>query len=89
MPSSFALGQNYPNPFNPATTIAFDVPTAISVRLDVYNALGQIVAELVSGEVGAGRHTVRFDASNLPSGLYMVRMHSGEFVATRKINFIK
>lgn len=89
MPTTFALGQNYPNPFNPTTTIAFDVPSAVTVRLEVYNALGQVVAELVSGEVGAGRHTVRFDASNLPSGLYMVRMHAGEFVATRKINLIK
>lgn len=89
MPTSFALGHNYPNPFNPATTIAFDVPSATTVRLDVYNALGQLVAELVSGEVGAGRHTVRFDATNLPSGLYMVRMHAGEFVAIRKINLIK
>ncbi len=89
MPTSFALGQNFPNPFNPATTIAFDVPSAIAVRLEVYNALGQVVAELVNGEVSAGRHSVRFDASNLPSGLYMVRMHAGEFVATRKINLVK
>jgi hypothetical protein len=89
VPSAFALGQNYPNPFNPATTIMFDVPSNAAVRLEVFNTLGQVVADLVSGEVAAGRHTVRFDASKLPSGLYVVRMQSGEFVAMRKVNLIK
>jgi hypothetical protein len=89
VPASFALGQNYPNPFNPATTIAFDVPATERVQIEVFNALGQVVAELVNGEVPAGRHTVRFEATGLPSGLYMVRMHAGDFLATRKVNLIK
>ena len=89
LPSVFSIGQNYPNPFNPTTNIVFDVPNDSYVRLEVYNALGQRVAELVAGQVMAGRHTARFDASGLPSGLYVARMTSGEFAATRKINLIK
>ncbi|MEK6649371.1 MAG: T9SS type A sorting domain-containing protein, partial [Bacteroidota bacterium] len=89
VPSVFALEQNYPNPFNPTTNIVFDVPNESYVRLEVYNALGQRVAELVAAQVMAGRHTARFDASGLPSGLYVARMTSGEFAATRKVNLIK
>ncbi len=89
VPSVFALGHNYPNPFNPSTSISFDVPSTANVRIEVYNTLGQLVAELLNGEVTPGRHTVSFDASGLPSGLYMVRMQSGEFMATRKMNLVK
>jgi hypothetical protein len=89
LPSVFALGQNFPNPFNPSTTVVFDLPTNAVVRLEVFNALGQVVGDLVSGEVAAGRHSVRFDASHLPSGLYLLRMQAGDFVAMRKINLIK
>ncbi len=89
IPSSFALGQNYPNPFNPTTTVVYDVPVTGYVRIDVFNTLGQQVAELVAREVMAGRHSVRFDATGLPTGLYVARMVSGEFMATRKINLIK
>lgn len=89
VPSAFALGQNYPNPFNPTTNVVYDVPVTGYVRIDVFNTLGQQVAQLVAGEVAAGRHSVRFDATGLPTGLYVARMVSGEFTATRKINLVK
>jgi hypothetical protein len=89
IPAAFALGQNYPNPFNPTTTIAFDVPVESFVRIDVYTMLGQRVAGLLEGPISAGRHSVRFDATHLTSGLYVVRMTAGEFSATRKISLIK
>ena len=82
-------GDAHPQPFNPSTTIIFDVPSMAAVRIEVYNTLGPMVAELLNGEVTPGRHTVLFDASGLPSGLYMVRMQSGEFMATRKMNLVK
>jgi hypothetical protein len=60
--SSCALDQNYPNPFNPATTIQYALPSRSHVALTIFNTLGQIVRELVNGEMEAGYHSVNFDA---------------------------
>ena len=72
-PQSFSLGQNYPNPFNPSTVIPFAVPVRSTVRLTVYNVLGQRVAELVNDVVEAGAHTVEWHPSTA-SGVYICRM---------------
>jgi hypothetical protein len=74
VPSAFALEQNYPNPFNPTTTIAFDVPDASIVTLKVYNLLGQEVATLLENEAIEFGEEVEFDASALPSGVYLYRI---------------
>ena len=66
--------QNYPNPFNPTTTIDFDIASDCQVRIDVCDVLGRTVATLVNGSERAGRHSVIFDASGLPSGVYFYRM---------------
>jgi hypothetical protein len=66
----------HPNPFNPSTSVKYTVPEAGQVSLSVYNLLGQEVASLVSGYMEAGVHTVTFDASALPSGLYLARLTS-------------
>jgi hypothetical protein len=84
-PTEFALSQNYPNPFNPSTTIRYALPSRSHVTLLVFNALGQIVTELVNGEMEAGYHEVQFDAGNLASGVYLYRMQVGTFVETRKL----
>jgi len=73
VPGSFSLEQNYPNPFNPSTVIAYAVPARSSVRLAVYNVLGQLVARLVDGEVEAGSHTVEWHPSGA-SGVFLCRM---------------
>jgi len=69
------LEQNFPNPFNPATTIRFVLPAASDVRLSVHDLIGREVAVLVNGKKMAGSHEVRFDASTLSSGVYIVRLH--------------
>lgn len=89
LPNQFALNQNYPNPFNPTTTISFDLPQAGSVRLEIYNVLGQSVGTLASGRFSAGRHEVEFDASAQPSGIYFYRLTYPEGVLTRKMVLIK
>ncbi|MEO9885229.1 MAG: S8 family serine peptidase [Balneola sp.] len=89
LPTSVELDQNYPNPFNPSTTIRFGLPEAGAVQLEVYNALGQKVTELVNGRKAAGWHTISFDASQLASGLYIYRITSGSFVKTNKMLLIK
>jgi hypothetical protein len=69
-PSVFWLGQNYPNPFNPATTIKYNIPVNSEVTLRIYNLLGQEVRTLVNGIQNRGKYSVRFDGTNLASGLY-------------------
>jgi hypothetical protein len=85
IPREFALGQNYPNPFNPTTAISFQLPVASQVKLAVYDLLGREVAVLVDGPKAAGSYTVSFDASGLPSGMYLYRLHSPAYVQTRKL----
>jgi hypothetical protein len=70
LPSAFALRQNYPNPFNNTTMIAFTLPFASRVRLDVYNVLGERMGTVVDGEMGPGSYALPYDASRLASGVY-------------------
>ncbi len=88
-PTSYALSQNYPNPFNPSTTISFTLPQASDVKLAVYNVLGQEVAVLLNGAVNAGTHNVRFDASNLASGMYVYLIEAGDFRVAKKMTLLK
>ena len=89
LPSTFALEQNYPNPFNPSTKIRFSIPVESEVKLNVYNALGQEVAELVNSRLKEGYHEVIFDAVSLTSGIYFYRLEAGKFVDVKKMIIIK
>ena len=84
LPSDYVLTQNYPNPFNPATEIGFALPESAHVRLVVYDALGRQVRLLLDSTMEAGTHEVVFDASGLPSGMYLYRLETpqGSFVRT-------
>jgi hypothetical protein len=88
-PTRFSLDQNYPNPFNPATTIRFVLPSRSLVTLTAFNALGQQVAQLVSGEVDTGYHDVTFDGKGLSGGVYFYRMQAGDFVQVRKLVMLR
>ena len=89
MPKMYELSQNYPNPFNPSTTIRYGLPERSHVSLAVYNTLGQQVTVLQNGEQEAGYHEVKFDASNLPSGVYFYRLQAGSYVETRKLCLVR
>jgi hypothetical protein len=89
IPSEFSLSQNYPNPFNPATSIRYGLPSRSHVILTIFNSLGQQVATLVQGDREAGYHEVRFDASELASGVYLYRMSAGDFVQTKRFLLVK
>lgn len=88
-PVKLALNQNYPNPFNPSTSIKYQLPEAAHVNLQVFDVLGRRVATLIDGRVGAGFHTVNFDASGLSSGVYMYRLETGSATITRQMMLIK
>jgi len=83
LPAQVTLA-NYPNPFNPSTTIRYRLPHRSQVLLTVYNTLGQQVATLVRKEQEAGLYEVKFDGSNLASGVYFYRLAAGSLVQTRK-----
>lgn len=90
-PVSFRLLQNYPNPFNPTTVIRFDIGTesASRVRLSVYDVLGREIAVLVNDLIPPGEHSISFDASTFPSGVYLIRLHSGERSMTHKMTLLR
>ncbi len=93
-PIAFALGQACPNPFNPATTIAFLLPQAVRVRLDIHDAAGRRVRTLADDERAAGRHEVRWDGRGddggvVASGVYFCRMEAGSFRETRRMTLVK
>ena len=83
LPSAATLQQNYPNPFNPSTMISFELSRISHARLDVLNTFGQVVATPVDGYLGAGAHTVEFDARTLPSGMYFYRLTAENACLTR------
>ena len=88
-PLRFDLAQNYPNPFNPTTTIKFELPKASHVSLNVYDLLGREVTMLVNDKIDAGFHEVRFDGSNIASGVYFYRLQAGDFVATKRFLLLR
>lgn len=89
LPQTLALEQNYPNPFSQSTTIQFETPEAGSVRIAVYNALGQQVRLLEDGFRAAGKHVVALDADSLPSGLYLYRLETENQTLTRRMLIVR
>ena len=89
LPAEVTLSANYPNPFNPETTIRYALPQAGNVHLAVYDLLGHEVAILVDQSKPAGNYTVRFGAGNLPSGLYVYRLHAGDETMVRTMMLVK
>lgn len=89
IPIAFALGQNYPNPFNAETIIPFSLPEAAGVRLRIYNLQGREISTIVDGPFQMGEHSVRFDAGNLPSGVYFYRLQADTYSETRRFVLFK
>lgn len=88
-PGGLTLRPACPNPFNPATELAFLLPIAGAARLSVHDLLGREVARLIDGDLPAGEHDARFDASRLPSAVYVARLEAGGDTRTRKLLLLK
>ena len=89
IPTFNALSSNYPNPFNPTTQISYSIKENGFVRLKVYDLLGAEVATLVNETKESGYHSVEFNASELPSGVYIYTLQAGDFVSSKKMILMK
>jgi len=94
LPERLTLAQNYPNPFNPTTTISFGLNRRTSVRLDIFNILGEKVTTLADDDLAAGQYRLQWDGCdragrNVPSGIYLYRLKAGDESLTRKMMLLK
>ena len=94
IPHNFFLEQNYPNPFNPETRIDYQVPSTAKVNISVYNITGQLITTLVNEVKNPGRYWVSWNTIDqnglqVSSGIYLLRMISNNFSATRKLMLLK
>jgi hypothetical protein len=88
-PGSFTLRQNYPNPFNPGTTIAFGLSHSSFVVLKVFDVLGREIRTLINDRLQQGNHSVQWNASDEPGGVYFYRLQSEGWVESRKMLLVK
>jgi hypothetical protein len=89
VPDAYQLLQNYPNPFNPETNIRYSVPKGTQVTLKVYDVLGNEVATLVNEFKNAGEYNMRWQPSNVSSGVYFYELRTDEFVKTNKMILLR
>ncbi len=88
-PARLGLSQNYPNPFNPSTSIRFSIPTTGRVQLRVFDLLGAHVGTLVDEVREAGEYSASFDASSLPTGIYVYKLQFEGKTLTRRMTLMK
>lgn len=87
--NEFRLEQNYPNPFNPATIIEYQLPVASAVKIVIYNVAGQMITTLLDNYQSAGQHKLRFEAKDLPSGIYFYEMWTPDYAIRKKMTLLK
>jgi hypothetical protein len=88
-PTAFGIKGVMPNPFNPVVMVSYSLPTTQKVKVNVFNIQGQLIATLVNGTKGAGRHSVVWNAKGLSSGLYIVTLESNGKRDSRKVTLMK
>jgi len=89
IPDGYRLSQNYPNPFNPTTNLEFGISELGFVSLKVYDILGNEVMTLVNENMNAGSYEVKFDGSNLTSGVYFYKLNTASFSQTKRMLLLK
>ena len=88
-PFEYALQQNFPNPFNPVTVISFTLKHPAETTIEIYDALGRKVDTILEQNLDAGFHSLAYNASQLPSGVYLYKLRSGQFIDIKKMILIK
>ena len=85
----FNLGNAYPNPFNPTTNFNIEIPTSEYVEVNIYNMKGHKVQTLVSGILDAGKHNLTWNANDMPSGIYFIKLDYSNQSNTQKVILMK
>ena len=90
LPNEFNLQQNYPNPFNPVTSINYQLANDAYVTLTVYDIMGQKIRTIINEDQSAGFRSVVWDGkdnynNSVSSGVYLYRLHAGNYIQTRKM----
>ncbi len=93
-PDVYSLNQNYPNPFNPSTRISFALPVDAKVKVNIYNAIGEVVSSFNAADYAAGTYSVDFNASNLSSGIYFYSIEANgidgsSFSSVKKMTLLR
>ena len=89
LPEEFSLSNAYPNPFNPATTLNLDLSEDAFVDVSVYSVTGQLVANLMSADMSPGYYNINWDAGNIASGVYIIKVIAGSNIASQKVMLLK
>ena len=94
LPTGYILHDNYPNPFNPETTISFRVPQQSSVKVSIYDEMGQHIATLLNTEVQAGNHMLRWNGTDnngrpVADGVYFYKMEADGYIQSKKMLLLK
>jgi hypothetical protein len=89
IPIHYELSQNYPNPFNPVTHIKFGIPQASPVKIEIFNLLGQRVDIILDTFLPSGYYIINYNASDLPSGIYLYRLESDGFNEIKRMVLLK
>jgi hypothetical protein len=87
--SEYKISSVYPNPFNPTTTITYQVPHFSSISIDVYNINGQLIENLYKGYKNPGEYAINWNAGNVTSGVYLIKLISGSFIETQRVMLVK
>ena len=87
--NDYKLNQNYPNPFNPSTKISFNIPKDGFVEMRIYDISGREVATLINQRLSAGAFETNFNAQNISSGIYFIRLKADNFIDTKKMIVMK
>ena len=87
--TDFEVKQNYPNPFNPITTIEYAISSPSIVKIKIYNVKGEELFTLQNKKMETGNHKIKFNSSDLPSGIYFYRIENGRYSIAKKMVLLK
>ena len=89
IPLKYSLSQNYPNPFNPETTISYALPNASDVTISIYDVNGRHVTDILNANKAAGYYNVKWNASDIASGIYFYQIKAGNFIQVKRCILIR
>jgi hypothetical protein len=89
IPQEYNISSIYPNPFNPTITISFTIPEFGLTTITAYDLKGRKLETLINEVLSIGNYSINWNASSYPSGVYLIRMESGDFTQTQKVLLVK